>query len=134
MRGFVRNQYEPSPSKFGRFRNSCNLLCAVFKCVETKDRSIFFQTCLNNKIKIKKFETCPKSSPQNDTRFNLFPNPQPPGTLALLQKGVWGSVRSCARVSERSVGSPVAFILVAFWIQIALILLSFFAHPFWLGF
>ena len=53
MRGFVLDQYEPNPSKLTDF-----IICFHF----------FFR----------KFK---KKWPKNETFFNFFPTPQPPGTL-----------------------------------------------------
>ena len=56
MRGIVLAQYQPNPSKFDRFRDFF---------------SFFFE----------KLQKVQKKWPKNETFFNFFPTPQPPGTL-----------------------------------------------------
>ena len=53
MRGFTGNRYEPNPSEFNRFRQFVSFVFKKFK----------------------------KNGPTNETFFNFFPTPQPPGTL-----------------------------------------------------
>ena len=54
MRGFVLNQYEPNPSKFDGFRHFFSFFVSKLK----------------------------KKWPENETFFNFFPTPQPPGPMA----------------------------------------------------